>query len=91
MQKPQSAIVRGHYKLLKDLESGSVQLFDLEKEVSEQTDLAQRLPEKTTALEALLIQRLKDVDAQLPTENPAYDPRATPQRGLRGSRKRTRT
>lgn len=84
-QKPQSALIAGNYKLLKDLETGTVQLFDLEKDRSEQTDLAQKMPEKAVELEKLMNKRLKEVGAQLPTENPDYDPNAvtTRQRRLR--------
>lgn len=43
-QKPQSAIISGNYKLLKDLET--VQLLDLEKDLSEKNDLSKRCPRR---------------------------------------------
>jgi len=85
-QKPQSAIIVGNYKLLKDLETGATQLFDLEADLSEEHDLAKQMPEKTEELENLLNKRLKQVNAQMPTENPNYDPDA--ESNTRRNRKR---
>jgi arylsulfatase A len=76
IQKPQSAIIVGNYKLLKDLETGTSKLFNLEKDISEKTDLSSKMPEKTVEMEQLLEKRLKKVDAQMPTKNPNYDPEA---------------
>ena len=75
-QKPQSAIIVGNYKLLRDLETETVQLFDLEKDLSEKNDLAQTMPGKADELEKLLNKRLQKVDAQMPTINQDYDPEA---------------
>jgi arylsulfatase A len=79
-QKPQTALILGKYKLLKDLETGTVHLFDLEKDLGEQTDLARKLPEETDKMEKLMAQRLDELDAQMPTENPDYDPDAKQER-----------
>jgi arylsulfatase A-like enzyme len=82
-QKPQSAVIVENYKLLKDLETGAVQLFDLEKDLCEENDLSQKMPEKAEQLEKVLAKRLKAVDAQMPAENPDYDPGASAPRGPR--------
>jgi arylsulfatase A-like enzyme len=82
-QKPQSAIISGNYKLLKDLETGRIQLFDLANDLSEKTDLSKRLPEKTAALEKLLKERLSETDAQMPSKNSAYDEDVTQTRERR--------
>ena len=79
-QKPQTAIIAGNYKLIRDLETGTLQLFDPEKDISEKNDLSKQNPELTEKLEQLMDQRLKEVDAQLPTENPDYDPDAKQER-----------
>ncbi|RKX45250.1 MAG: sulfatase [Verrucomicrobia bacterium] len=73
-QKPQSAIIVGNYKLLKELETGASQLFDLEADLSEENDLSGKMTEKAEQLETLLDKRLKQVDAQIPTGNTNYDP-----------------
>jgi len=76
IQKPQSALIAENYKLLKDLESGTVQLFNLENDLSEKNDLSATMPEKTEKLESLLNKRLAQAEAQMPTTNPDYDPDA---------------
>lgn len=81
LQKPQSALIMGHLKLLKNWEDGTVQLFNLENDLSEKNDLSRKMPEKASELEQQLEARLKQVDAQTPSENPSYDPNATPTRG----------
>ncbi len=73
-QKPQSAIIQGNYKLLKDLETGTTQLFNLETDLSEENDLSIKMPEKAEQLGKLLDIQLKKVNAQKPTQNPNYDP-----------------
>lgn len=85
-QKPQSALILGKYKLLKELETETLHLFDLEKDISEKNDLADKLPEKTAELDALMTRRLKELDAQMPSKNPDYDPDAKQERP-RGARR----
>jgi arylsulfatase A-like enzyme len=83
LQKPQSAIIVGQYKLIRDLETGDLQLFDLENDLTESNNLAKKNPEKTEQLEKLLAQRLDEVDAEMPTENPDYDSNAKQERPAR--------
>jgi arylsulfatase A-like enzyme len=79
-QKPQTAIIVDHFKLIKDLESGDYQLFDLSTDYMEAKDLSHKLPEKADAMIELMQQRLLAVDAQQTSENPNYDPSAEPTR-----------
>jgi arylsulfatase A-like enzyme len=96
---PQSALVVGKYKIIRGLESGSVQLFNLAEDVSEANNLAGALPEKAKELDELLSDRLKRADAQMPSINPNYDPdtpvtggrRKAPRRGRAATRPRRRT
>lgn len=81
---PQSALIIGQYKIIRHDETGSVQLFNLAKDLSESNDLAGTLPEKAQALEKLLDQRLKQANAQMTSVNPDYDPDAP----VTGSRRR---
>lgn len=69
-------LIVGNYKLIKDYDSGALQLFDLENDISEQDDLSKKMPEKTEKLENVLNKRLGQVEAQMPTENKNYDPDA---------------
>ncbi|MDF1816769.1 MAG: sulfatase [Verrucomicrobiales bacterium] len=81
IQKPQTAILVKNYKLLRDLETGTDQLFDLESDISESTDLAQKMPEIAARLAGILNERLEQVGANMPTPNPDYDPGETAPRG----------
>jgi arylsulfatase A len=85
-QVPQSAIRAGDDKLIYDYESGTAQLFDLSKDLSETNDLSGSLPEKTAKMKRELVAYLKKINAQLPEKNLSYDPAAQPTRGTRGTR-----
>ena len=91
---PQSALVIGKYKIVRNYEFSSVELFDLAEDLSESDDLANTLPETAKELEALLDDRLKRADAQMTSPNPDYDPNASVTQGRRGGprgRERTAT
>ena len=87
-QKPQSAIIVGNYKLMKDWETNRYTLFDLSEDIGEENDLSKSNPSKRAELIKLLEQRLTEVDAQFPTINTDYDPDAQASSGRRSSRKR---
>ena len=65
-QSPGGAIRAGKYKLLEYYENGTVQLFDLEKDLGEQNDLAQSQPEIAEKLKQMLHAWRKRVDAKMP-------------------------
>ncbi|NQT86984.1 sulfatase-like hydrolase/transferase, partial [bacterium] len=73
-QLPQSAIRVGDLKLIRCYETGKEQLFDLARDIGEQTDLASKMPDKKKALSARLDACLAKVKAQLPTTNPNHNP-----------------
>jgi arylsulfatase A-like enzyme len=77
---PYSAIRRGDWKLIHNLETDDVLLFNLAEDLSEQNDLAAARPDLTVTLRAQLATWLTSVDAQYPTLNPNYDPAAPFQR-----------
>lgn len=62
---PASAVRLGNYKLIQRLETGDVQLYDLEKDIGEQTDVSAQQPEKVVELRRLLMQWYLQVDAQI--------------------------
>lgn len=72
--RPGSAIRLGDYKLIRFHEDNRLELYDLKKDISESTDLAAKLPEKTRDLASRLDAWLKSVDARFPTPNSNYDP-----------------
>jgi arylsulfatase A-like enzyme len=61
---PQSAIRLGDFKLLKDLDSEELYLFDITKDIEEKNNLASSMPEKAGELHKKLIDYLKEVDAE---------------------------
>lgn len=87
-QVPQSAIRVGNDKLILDYESGKPKLFDLTNDIGESNDLSQSQPEKAAKMHAMLTSYLREIHAQMPSPNPAYDAAAKPQnqRGPGGNR-----
>jgi arylsulfatase A-like enzyme len=65
-QSPGGAIRLGKYKLLEYYENGSVQLFDLEKDIGEQNDLSEAKPDVRAKLLKLLHDWRHEVDAKMP-------------------------
>lgn len=61
-----SAVRDGDYKLLYFYKANRIELYDLKKDPSEQTDIAALMPEKRDALKKKLDQWLKAVDAEVP-------------------------
>ena len=81
-QSPNGAIRSGQYKLIEYYENGSVQLFDLEKDVGEQNDLSKAKPDITKKLLKMLHDWRDEVDAKMPypktaTSKPAKGARVT--------------
>ncbi len=71
---PYGAIRSGDMKLIEFFEDGSLELFNLKDDPQEQNNLAKSQPEKAAELLAKLKEWRKDVDAQMPTPNPRYNP-----------------
>ena len=55
--------------------TGEIELYDLGKDLSESNNLASSNPALARAMGARLRQWRHDVNAQMPQENPAYNPR----------------
>jgi len=74
---PAAAIRMGDWKLIEFFEDGTLELYNLKNDLSEKTDLAKKMPEKTKELHASMLKWRKGVKAPVPTErNPKYDPNA---------------
>ena len=70
---PYSAIRQGNFKLIEFLEDQRLELYDLEEDIGETTNLVGKLPEITTELYDRLATWRNQVGAQMPTANPNYD------------------
>ena len=80
-QSPGGAMRLGQYKLLEYYENGSVQLFDLEKDIGEQNDLSKAKPEVTQKLLKMFQDWRQEVDAQMPILKTASSkPQSSPQK-----------
>lgn len=71
---PHAVVRRGDYKLIHFFEDGHHEVYHIVEDPGETQNLAQQRPELAEELHALLEAWLDEVDAQLPTANPAYDP-----------------
>ncbi len=71
---PYSAIRQGDYRLIEFFEDDSLRLYDLAKDIGEESDLSRELPEKTASLHAELKSWRERIAAQLPSPNPNWDP-----------------
>jgi len=67
----------GEYKLIEFYEDNHVELYNLKNDIGEKNDLAKEMPEKAAELVAMLRAWRIEVDAQMPTPNPNYKPKAT--------------
>lgn len=70
---PAGAIRKGEWKLIENMESGVVSLYNLKLDISETIDLSKVFPEKAKELYSLLEAWQKDVNAELPKTNPDFD------------------
>lgn len=75
---PATALLVGGEKLVRNYETGSRRLFDLETDPGETRDLAAARPERVADLSTRLDAYLREVNAQLARPNPAYDPAKAP-------------
>ena len=62
--RPQSALRRGKYKIIKFAEDDRVELYDLSSDLSEEHDLSTVKPELATELNDLLERRLVEMRAR---------------------------
>ncbi|MEA1876374.1 MAG: sulfatase [Bacteroidota bacterium] len=70
---PGAAIRQGNYKLIEFFEDGRTELYDLSKDIGEQNNLSESLPDKRDELLEALHNWQKKVDARLPERNPFYE------------------
>jgi arylsulfatase A len=72
--RPGGAVRRGRYKLVEDYETGRHELYDLSRDLSEETNLAAQQPELVRELASELAKWREQVGARMPQPNPQYRP-----------------
>lgn len=83
MQSPGGAVRSGKYKLIEYYENGTVQLYDLDKDLAELNDISKQNPAKTKELLAMLHAWRKSVGAKMMKPNPDYVAGREPWKGFR--------
>ena len=73
---PSGVIRSGKYKLIEFYEDDSIELYDLEDDLSETKDLSKEKPDLAAKLLGKLKAWRQDVKAQMPTPNPKYNAEA---------------
>jgi arylsulfatase A-like enzyme len=68
MGRPAGAVRLGNYKLVELYETGKLELYDLDSDISESDDLADKLPGKTEELYRMLNQWRLSVNAEMPVK-----------------------
>ena len=71
---PAGAVRQGKWKLIEFYEDGSLELYDLSKDIGEKNNLAGRMPQKAAQLQKNLANWRASVKAKMPIPNPDYDP-----------------
>jgi arylsulfatase A-like enzyme len=77
---PGGALRLGHYKLIEHYEDNKLELYDLSTDLAEQHDLAPTHHDQAKSLQTQLHQWLTRVNAQMPTPNPDYNPKSSPEK-----------
>lgn len=68
---PSAAVRKGAWKLIEFFEDNRVELYNLQDDIGEQTNLSSREPEKVEELRSMLHDWYLSVDAQFPSANSA--------------------
>ena len=76
---PCSVVRKGDWKLMQFFETDSVELYNVNEDIGETTDLASSHSEKASELLTMLKKWQVDTDADIPTTlNPDFDPTSKP-------------
>lgn len=84
---PAGAVREGDWKLIEFFEDGSLELYNLRKDISEQQNLAARFPQKAAQLQHKLAAWRRSIDAAMPEPNPDFDPSRRREWGRHPSRR----
>ncbi len=70
---PYGAIRSGRWRLIESYEEMSVELYDLDRDLGESNNLAEKMPEKAKELRTKLHAWRKNIGAQMPSVNPNFN------------------
>lgn len=70
--RPSGSVRQGNFVLIENYEDGSLELYDLQKDLGQKQDLAKKMPERVAAMHRLLRDWRQSVNARMPTPNPAW-------------------
>ncbi len=70
---PSAAVRKGDFKLIRFFEDDHFELYDLGKDIGEERDLKDSLPDKAEELHFLLNNWIRETKAVLPEPNPEYN------------------
>lgn len=73
--RPYSSVRLGDWKLIKQYETDSYELYNLREDIGEKNDLSKKNADKANELTVILDEWLKSVDAQLPSANVNWNPK----------------
>lgn len=71
---PGSSLRAGDHKLIEFFEDGRIELYDLQRDISEEENIAEDNPELALRLKRLLAGWRESVEAKIPEPNPDYEP-----------------
>ncbi len=71
--EPSSIVISGDWKLIHYYEDGHNELYNIVKDIGENSNVATNCPDKVRELKADLDCWLESVDARMPTANPEFD------------------
>jgi arylsulfatase A len=83
---PASAIRQGEYKLIEFLDDHHLELYNLVDDIGETNNLVESRPEIAAELHRRLVAWRTSINADMPTENPDYDPARAHEWGKHPSR-----
>jgi uncharacterized sulfatase len=73
--RPAGAIRVGDWKLIEFFDGAPLELYNLEDDLGETTNLADKMPEKAEKLRKMLAEWREAVGARMPRPNPKHDPK----------------
>ena len=74
---PYGIVRAGDFKLIRQYEDGSTQLFNLKDDLAEEKDLAEAMPEKAKDLDLMLSKWLISSNAKMPRKDPRHEANKT--------------